>query len=318
MYCHYHAERVLSVLTAIVVSAVLDAPSPGQTIATSWANTAMVQDDNEAEKLPSITYGNSRESTGWVKTQRGNTTVAIDKGIEYDGVKYYLALTWHLVAVDSATGRTIWSKDVSAYWNQLAIEKIRRHQAEESQIAVVALRTGRDDESKDRAVYFDLKSGKKIDDPNAESEPKGQKINPAKAFRGNECGQSTPLFQLVTSQQRWREIYDEVFAEPESAPDREGLFDDTDQVAVVIFSGDTTNCSGISPAAVYLQPERILIRLHYHTYQSGIDTPTVQPYGVFVLPRHADKPYVFQRNTQRYIGGPAIWEDYKTLEIDEP
>src|SRR5262245_32305020 len=71
---------------------------------------------------PSITYGPSRSSKTWVDTPMGK--VAVDEGIEWNGVKVYMSLTWTLVAVDAQSGKTLWSQNVSAFWNGLAIKEV--------------------------------------------------------------------------------------------------------------------------------------------------------------------------------------------------
>ena len=274
-------------------------------------------DNNKIQKVdddhpyPSIRYGNSRQSRRWVETATGR--VAVDEGIAYDGIEVYMALTWHLVAVDAATEETRWSNNVSAFWNQMSIEPMT---VDGQERLVVALSTGRDDETRDLRERYDLRTGKKIESP-ADS-PDGRKRDVERQFFGANCGCQEPIAELVTDVERWNELYDQFFVGTAETLPREDLFDDSSQVLLVMSSGNSVNCRGISIQSLYENEERFLIRLHRHTYQSAGETPRVQPYGVMVLPKNKSKKYIVQSNRQRFIGGPPLWRKVHEFEIDEP
>ena len=71
---------------------------------------------------PSIEYGGNRESSTWVETPIGK--VAVDKGVEWQGIKVYLSLTFDLVAVDVKTGKTLWSQMVGAFWTRVGFKLV--------------------------------------------------------------------------------------------------------------------------------------------------------------------------------------------------
>ena len=274
---------------------------------------------SQTEEFPKMRIAGTRSSNRWVETENG-TRVAVGDGIEYDGIRIHMALTFHLVAIDIQTNRTLWSKHVSAFWNQVSIEKHPVKSSAGEASIVVALRSDRNEDSKQFVEYYGLKSGKKIT-PNKKETMLGSPIKPTKSFFGDACNVHEHSMKLITGQGQWVDYRAKVFGQrdqSENVPPKNGLFDDTKQLVLVVAAGDAQNCRGIQIASAHKNDERFLIRLHYRTFQSIGETPIVQPYGVFVLPKDKTKKYVIQRNAQNLIGGPAIWRTVKELEFDEP
>jgi beta-lactamase regulating signal transducer with metallopeptidase domain len=64
--------------------------------------------DTRDRVLATHTYDMShRESTGWVEMD--GTLVPVDAGVEHNGVKVHVSLMFHVVAVDTKSGKTLWS-----------------------------------------------------------------------------------------------------------------------------------------------------------------------------------------------------------------
>jgi hypothetical protein len=69
----------------------------------AWSEDTPRGQQGAATKPPSIEYGRSRASSGWVETPAG-TRVAIDRGVEWQGTTIYLSLLWDLIGVDKDSG----------------------------------------------------------------------------------------------------------------------------------------------------------------------------------------------------------------------
>src|SRR5262245_48746113 len=82
------------------------------------ATSASIAQDSR----PSISYAGTRKSTGSIES--GNVLHAVDEGVAWKGVKVYLSLTWQLIAVDEASGKTLWDQSVSAFWNEIGFEEV--------------------------------------------------------------------------------------------------------------------------------------------------------------------------------------------------
>lgn len=271
--------------------------------------SAVVSRQVVESKPPSITYPRSRRSTSWVTMPRG-VRVAVDKGVEWKGVKVYLSLTWNLVAVDKQ-GKAIWGSHVSAFWDTVGFERIEAPPESGKEIWAVALTSSR----KEKFVeYYDLKTGKKLRTEGGGGDPKGRKSKLRKVWSGDKSNVDEPMSILVSSAKQWEAVRSRLFSGVPKTPTAEDKIDFEKEAVLVLSSGKTSNCRGISAKFVYEDDERMLVRLHYHTYQSFGNTPSTWPYGIIIVPRR-DKPYIVERNRQSLIGGPALWKEFKRFEL---
>ncbi len=260
----------------------------------------------EDAKPPSITYGSSRSSNTWVETPRG--LVAVDEGIEWQGIKVYLSLTWTLVAVDAKTNKTLWAQPVSAFWNTLAIKEIEPEPGKK--VWAVELRpTTREPRAQKLAAYHDLRTGKDIKLAAVEK-PSGEALKLPTEYSGDRSNVARGFALVVTTAENWTRVRDRLFAglDKVDAPAAKDL-DFRKEVVLVISMGDSFNCRGITCAEAYEDEKRILVRLHHQTFQTRGEGVRCRPYGLFVLPRAEQKAYVVERNQQRYIGGPPLWAE---------
>lgn len=261
------------------------------------------------EGLPAITYPPSRAGKRWAETVDGGARVSINGGIEFEEIEYHLSLAWTLLAIKE--GKTIWSHHVSAFWNHLEVTELTLD--DNTKKKVLALRNKRRDDLKDYVEYYDLTSGEKIELENQSSKPSGEEIEIARSWHGGDAINEEPLFKVVTTAEDWASFREKVFEEDCDIP--LDAFNPEKEVLVVIASGKSTNCGGISPAAAYESDETLTVRLTRHTYQTDGNGQTEYPYGVFVLPKLLDKEYVFQRNHQGFIGGPEIWKTFNKFRF---
>jgi hypothetical protein len=258
------------------------------------------------ETLPSRSYGPTRSSKAWVETSRGR--VAVDDGIVWKGVKVYLSLTWDLVATDDATGKTLWSDPVGAFWNEIGVKEVETAGAK---AWAVELRPGpRSDGTGDLRQYHDLRTGKRLLD--RETAPSGNVLRLDPQWSGRWSDVAAPVRRMVGSEADWKAlVVDPMFGSLKDPP-KLGTVDFAKNVALVIASGETWNCNGLD-ATAWEDDRRILVRLNEQTFQTeGPDGggQRVRPWGVFVLPkREPFKSVIVERNVQGLIGGPAIWKE---------
>jgi hypothetical protein len=258
------------------------------------------------ESRPSISYGGTRESKTWIETPRGN--VAVDEGVAFQGVKVYLSLMWDLVATDEKTGKLLWSVDVGAFWNEIGFAEIETSPGVKTW--AVELRPGaRSRQGAELRQHHDLKTGKLIAKP-AEA-PSGTQLDLSRQWTGRSCAADTSFRRIVANALDWKTSLDALFPEDKGAPDF-GPIDFEKNVVLVIAMGEISNCSGME-AAAWEDDQRILVRLREHWFQTagpGGGAQKVRPFGVFVLPRGDPfKTVIVERNRQRLIGGPAIWNE---------
>lgn len=267
---------------------------------------AIINDDG----FPAITYPLSRAGKRWAETANGGARVSINEGIEFEDVEYHISLTWTLLAIKE--GKTIWSHHVSAFWNHLEVTELELD--DKSTKTVLALRNKRRDEMKDFVEYYDLSSGEKIEIASASTQPAGTEFEIERSWRGGDALNEEPLFQVVTTNEEWASLRKNVLGDDSEVP--LDAFNPENQILVVVASGKSTNCSGISPAAAFESDEVVTVRLFRHSYQTDGEGRTEHPYGVFALPKSPGKNYVFQRNHQGYIGGPEIWKTFNEQKLD--
>ena len=295
-------------------STIIAALALGLSLANS--NVDGSQQQAEPKKPPSITYGPSRTSSNWVDTGKGR--VAVDDGIEWNGVRVYLSLTWDLVAVDARSGKTLWTQNVSAFWNGLAIKQTDSEAGKKTW--VVELRTTSRDAGGNLTESYDLQTGKKL--PGAVEKGLGMPLKPRAVFGGDKSSIAKGFTLFATTPANWEKVRGQLFAGIDSAkaPAAKDV-DFTKEVVLVVSSGNSTNCSGIGAAEAFEDDKRILLRLQYHTFQTaGPDggAQATRPYGIFILPR-SEKAYVIERNRQRYIGGPPLWsETFRIEKLGDP
>lgn len=263
----------------------------------------------EAEKKPpSITYGSRRESKAWVKKPDG-VSVAVDDGITWKGVTVYLSLTGDLVAVDEKSKETLWAKSVGAFWNRVTFFETSRAGG---RFWAVELRPGPGEtEGKDLVQLHDRRTGEIF--RTSEEKPGGVKIELRKVKSGSPSRIAKAFTVIVSTQENWHELRRRMFAHPVGlGGDVEPDFDK--EILLVVSDGDTSNCRGIGAESVHRDDKRILLRLQRETYQTIGEGKRERPYGLFILPRKDGESIHFERNVQRFIGGPPIWKEAGKLE----
>ncbi len=271
---------------------------------------ALAQDP--PKEPPSITYGPSRSSNAWVQKPGGGALVAVDEGVEWQGVKVYISLTYDLLGVDAKTGKTIWAADIGAFWNRVGFKEVEV--APGRKVWAVELKPGpRERQGQDRVQVHDLRTGKLI--PTPEPAPAGTAFKPRAEWHGPQSGVGKAFRLVATTEENWKKVADRMF-EGQKRPEF-GRIDFESEVVLVVSDGDSWNCNGISCGGAWEDGARILVRLHRHTYQTaGPDGGgvRVRPFGIFVLPRRAEKGIVVEGNFQRYIAGPPLWKETFRLE----
>jgi hypothetical protein len=274
----------------------------------------------DEKKPPSINYPASRSSSTWVETPTGQ--VAVDEGIEWQGIKLYLSLTWDLVAVDVKTNKTLWSQNVSAFWNSMAIKEVEPEPGKK--VWAVELRPrNRDRGATSTLAYHELQTGKEIKLPGQIEKPSGKALALRKVYSGDQSNLGRGFWLIVSKPENWTKVRERMFAglDKASAP----LAKDIDfgkEVVLVVSMGDSWNCRGLECAEAYEDEKRILIREHASTFQTagpGGGGVRCRPYGIFLLPRAQDKAYVLERNRQSYKGGPSLWtEQFRAERLPDP
>lgn len=286
----------------------------GQSGAGESAPPANAQQDEGG--FPSVTYGRSRASRDWV-TLRNGARVAVDDGVEWEGTRVYLSLTWDLVAVEAASGATRWSRHVSAYWNRLSIAAVGEGDARR---LVVELRPYESvDGATLRVERYDLLTGEEIETP--VPSPDGAAVG-VRSVAGHESRIARPFSALIGTPRGYAALIEAMFG-AEIAPELPAI-DFRAEVLFVTSAGDATNCNGFVPVGAWEDDRRVLLRydgLYFQTaaFVSGFGDDEEEgsgpggarpsrPYGMFVLPR-ADKTYVIEKDVQNLIGGPSIWKE---------
>lgn len=257
-----------------------------------------------------ITYGPSRQSTGWVMVHGAQSPV--DQGIEFEGKIAYLTLMFDVVVVDAKTKKTQWSDSVGAFWDTLSIVRISKR--DEAPRWAVELGSTSQPAYKQR---YELETGKKLELIGAPGMPAGKLIKPRKEWTGSGGKQAEKLYRLITTATAWSTLREELFAETAARLPEGKDIDFSKEVLLVCYAGQTSNWNGISVELAVEDKERLLIRLHRHTYQSLGKGQEEHPYGVFVLPRLTGKEYVLEYNRQNLINGPALWKEFLRLKIKE-
>ncbi len=275
------------------------------------------------EQIPAIEYGKSRESTGWVDTSEGR--VAVDKGIEWQGVKAYLSLTCDLVVVEAKSNKTLWSKSVGAFWNRMSFAEIGAKAGKK--VWAVELKPASEvTDGKDAKAYYEITTGNELKQKNGSDVPSGQSFRPRKIEMGSASCLSKPFTVIVSTLENWKLLQKKMFDDKEKlsgavskqqwAPQSFDSVDFSKEVILVTSAGSSWNCWGLGVQEAFEDEHRIMVRLARATFQTlGPDggAIAVRPFGIFVLPKSESKAYVLEQNTQGYIGGPALWKEVVTL-----
>ncbi len=251
----------------------------------------------------------TRQSSKWVKTKSG-ALVAVDESVTGDGIRVYNSLTWHLVAVEENDDtKLLWDKSTSAFWDQMATEQIDV-EGEEEQVWALALRSSRYEQF---VEYLNLHTGELIR-TEGEEPAGGKAVELSQVISGSAGKLDGPLHELVDSADRWKQIYADVFEGLESPADQLKDIDFSKEALIVYYSGRATNCRGFSIEGAYETDDEFILRVNAHTYQSDGNPPPEHPFGLFVVPRMTEKPYVIQTDRQGLIGGPRIWTEKQRFE----
>jgi hypothetical protein len=263
----------------------------------------------EPGKPPIIVYSASRSSSKWLETP-DRLNVAVDEGIEWQGKKAFLALTYHLLIVDTKTGKVLWSSSVGAFWDTITFVNT----AKENEAAkwAVALRSSRNSGFQET---YDLETGRKLELTGVTPLPAGTPLTPRKAWSGSAGIRGDKLYRLVGSAEEWSTLRKELFGEqPKDIPAATDI-DFSKEMLLVCYMGKASNCRGIRPDVVVEDDERVLLRLSRSTYQSMGRLPDEYPYGLIVLPRRPGKAHVLEFNRQNLIGGPPMWKEFIRLTL---
>lgn len=248
---------------------------------------------------PSITYGPSRESSHWVPLPDGSRA-AVDRGLEWKGTKVYLSLLGNLVAVDVASGKTLWAAWVSAYFNRLSI---RRRDGED----VVELSSTEGD----GIELYRLRSGEKI--PGIPEAQPGTPLALLPAWSGRWSNIGKPLLLSLSTEAGWATARLRLFDGLKDAP-AFGPIDFLTHVVLIVSDGDGANCAGIE-ATAFDDGASIRLRLQHRYFQTFGGVAEVRAFGIFCLPRRAPRTMIVEENRQSYIGGPPIWKERARLEL---
>ena len=258
---------------------------------------------------PPVLRQGVRRSNKWIKLPSGSS-VAVDVSVTGDGVRVYNALTWHLVAVDENDDtKVLWDKSASAFWDKMDIEQIEIEGQDEKAWAVV-MRSSRYEQF---AEFHDLHTGELIKLV-GEEPADGNSVTLAQTASGSGGKRDEPLYELVGSAERWQKIYAEIFAGQDTPADSIKDVDFTQHAIVVYYAGKATNCRGFSVAGAFETEDELLLRVFARTYQSHGNPPAEHPFGIFVVPRMTEKPYVIETDRQGLIGGPEIWKESRRFD----
>ncbi len=260
------------------------------------------------DEPPRIVYAGSRTSRKFLSTGQGNQ--AVDDGISWQGKTAYLSLTFELILVDDKTSQTAWTIWTGAFWDTITFANTA--EAGKPAVWVVELQSSRHPEYRQQ---YDLATGKQLALIGKPAAPSGTPIKPRLEYRGSAGLVEGKEYRLVTSLEEWNTLRARLFpADTRSLPSEKDI-NFSKEVALVCYAGKSVNWNGISSELVVENDQRVLIRLHRHTYQSFGKTPDTYPYGIIVLPRVAGKDYVLEYNRQNLIGGPPMWKEFLTLKL---
>jgi hypothetical protein len=261
---------------------------------------------------PIIIYPPSRRSTKWVDA--GDFLVGVDGGLEWQGKIAYYSLTFNLVVVDAKTEKTLWHTSASAFWDTITFENLAKAN-ETTQWAVVL----RSSEYPGYSQYYDLNSGKKFALRGDPPQPSGTTLTPRKHWEGSAGVNKDAVHTLVGSDDEWSKLRQKLFGDrPTGIPDSSDI-DFTKEMLLVLYSGESFQRNGLSPALVVEGEKNLVVRVRVHGYQIMITADSKlrieHPYGLVILPRRLNKPVVLEYNEQIYIGAPEFWKERERLVL---
>lgn len=275
------------------------------TSSASWADEDEQSRAQDEASPPSITYVGSRTSSAWIETPSG-AQVAVDRGVEWKGVKVYLSLTWELVGVDIESGKALWVENVGTFWNGVGFKQVLTTDGRTTW-AVELRPRALNRHGEDYRQYHNLRTGEKLAVPGATGDvPSGKPFEPRAAWLGDQNRIAKPFALVVTTKENWRRLLADLFGA--SPPHDFGSIDFEKSVVLVLSWGNGWNCSGIRCVAAYEDEQRILIRTRRSSYQTMDGGEKVRPWGIFVLPRRTGKAYRVEYDAQNLIAGPPIWK----------
>jgi beta-lactamase regulating signal transducer with metallopeptidase domain len=119
--------------------------------------------------LASHTYNSpSRQSTHLIPLN--DTSVPVDRGIEYQGIAIYLTLMYDLVAVDAKSGEVLWHREWSKsqpFWKTVSVVELKNEVDPKLAVELFASVPN----TRDRAyLYLDLKTGTELQPPAASAQ----------------------------------------------------------------------------------------------------------------------------------------------------
>jgi hypothetical protein len=264
---------------------------------------------------PSVDHSGDRESSTWIDLPNG-ARVAVGKGVEWQGVRVHLALTWHLVAVDVATDKVLWHHNTSAFWNEVGFREVET--TDGAKVMAVELKPGRRARRGSHLrQYHDLKTGAKLEVPGGPEAPAGTLFLPRRAWEGEQSAVAKRFGVLVTSREDWAAVRQHVWG-PDAAEAPEAV-DFEKEVVLLLSQGNAWNCNALFCVGCWEDEQRILVRTDRRTFQTINGGQKTRPWGACVLPRREGKAYVVELDAQGLIGGPAIWkETWRTDRLPQP
>lgn len=266
-----------------------------------------------AEDLPSVTYGAVRSSQRWVGTET-SAQVAIDQGITFQGVSYYVSLTSDLLALPEGAEHATWLHSISAFWDRLGIERVTTAGGE-TVLALVLRNSPRGDEPSLMEAR-DLQTGEVID---LGAEKLGEAVKVRELASGSDSVIPEGFQELLGSREELDGLVGRMFAPGDAPALPEVNF--ADEVVLAVSYGDSVNCRGLTCVQAWLDDQRLLVRFagrFYQTAQIALvegeeevpqeEEPPERPYALWALPRQTGRALIVEHNVQRYIGGPPLWK----------
>lgn len=253
--------------------------------------------------------GGSRTSSKWIKLKNG-ASVAVDDGLDADGVRVYMALTYRLVAVDANDDtKVLWNKFSGAFWDEYSLEKIEVD-GQDEKVWTVALRSQDHQEYVD---YLDLHTGELVKRVGEAADP-GKPVELRNAWCGSGAKDDSPVYAIAATEAEWQAIYDKLWAGLDTRAKAVKDVDFSQEALLIYYTGKGTNCSGYDDGGAFESDDAFTIRLEAYTYQSDGNPPPEWPYGIIVVPRMTEKPYVIETNRQSLIGGPPMWKEARRFD----
>lgn len=286
--------------------------------------------DAKEEAPPAILYGNERASTGEV-TFCG-ISYAVDRAVDWQGVRVYLALTSDLLGADAKTGKVLWHNSVSAYWRRVSFVEREQKDKDGQNAWAVELRPEGDEFGRgERYERYDLHTGQQLPVPSPA--PAGQRLPPLRKLRLG-TAVAKPFRALVSTEPNlerlrarldgpWDDDIGDELDDP-LPPDRPSgrrplpmpkpVVDFEREVVLVCCIGDAVNRTGTYILESYEDDHRILLRTKHSGYQSFGRSWTNRLCDVFVLPRREGKAYIVELDVQSFINGPPVWKEVLRIE----